>query len=186
LARCAIGHARQPAPDDLGAAVQPVGIDANPNPKHQLVALVLGFDRLGRELRLAGEVHDLGRNDVLRVGIEHDASIGAEPDPARIRGRQIGVHVDIRGVEHGEDLAAGGQHFADIRDAVFDAALARRHERVVEDVDPVELDVMGGGVDGVFRPVHPLHRRILRGFCRGQLLAPLIALFDGGEAPRHQ
>ena len=70
-----------------------------------------------------------------RIGVEHDARVGADLHPARLRGRQIDVHVDIGGVEHREDLAAGRQHLADIGDAVFDAAVARRDQRVVGDID---------------------------------------------------
>ena len=65
-------------------------------------------------------------------------------------GRQIDVHVDIRHVEHGEDLAAGRQHFADIGDAVLDAAVARRDQRIVGDIDLIEFDVVGRGVERMF------------------------------------
>ena len=114
---------------------QPLGIDPHPDAKHQLVALGLGFDGLRRELRLARDKQDLRRNRMVRIGVEHDAGIGAELDLAGVRGRQIDVHVDIGGIEHREDLAAGRQHFADIGDAVFDAAIARRDQRVVGDLD---------------------------------------------------
>ena len=42
-----------------------------------------------------------------------------------------------------------GQHFADIGDAVLDAAVARRHQRVVVYLDRIELHVMGCGVERV-------------------------------------
>jgi len=39
----------------FGAAAQTIGIDAHADAEHQLVALVLGFDDLRRELRLRGD-----------------------------------------------------------------------------------------------------------------------------------
>ena len=82
-----------------------------------------------------------GNRDV-RIGVEHDARVGADLDSAGLHGRQVDVHVDVRDVEHGEHLAARGQHLADIGDAVLDAPVARSDERVVRDVDLVELDVL--------------------------------------------
>jgi hypothetical protein len=38
-------------------------------------------------------------------------------------------------VEHHEDMAAGGQDLADIGDPILNAALARRDQRVVGDLD---------------------------------------------------
>ena len=67
------------------------------------------------------------------------------------RGRQVDVHVDVRGVEHREDLAARREDFTDIGDAVLDASLARRDEGIVEDVDPIEFDVVRGCVERVLR-----------------------------------
>ena len=89
---------------------------------------------------------DLARNRHVGIRIEHDAGIGAEPHLSRVFGRQINVHVHIRGVEHHEHLAAGQQHFADIGDAILDAPLARRDQRIVGDLDVVEFHVMGSGV----------------------------------------
>ena len=57
----------------------------------------------------------------LGQGIEHDARLGSDPDPTGFIRRQVDVHIDIGGVEHREDLAAGRQHLADIGDAVLDA-----------------------------------------------------------------
>jgi hypothetical protein len=71
----------------------------------------------------------------------HDPGLGAEPDPAGIRGRQVDVHVNVRGVEHRKDPASRGEDFAHIGNTVLDAPLPRRDESIVEDVDPVEFDV---------------------------------------------
>ena len=48
-----------------------------------LIALALGLDGLGRELRLRGDERHLCRDRNLRVGIEHDAAVGTEPYLAR-------------------------------------------------------------------------------------------------------
>ena len=89
----------------------------------------------------------LSRGSAIRHGVEHDARVGADLHLAGLVSGQIDVHVDVADVEHGEDLAARGQHLADIGDAVLDAAVARRDERVVGDVDLVEFGVVRGGVD---------------------------------------
>ena len=117
-----IGDAGQAASHRRRVRAQPLGIDPHPDPEHQLVALVLGLHGLGRELRLRGDERDLRRDRDDRVGVEHDARVGADLHLAGLVGRQIDVHVDVFDVEHGEDLAAGGQHLADIGDAVLDAA----------------------------------------------------------------
>ena len=41
---------------------------------------------------------DLGRDRDVRIGVEHDAGVGAEFDLAGLLGRQIDVHVDVRAV----------------------------------------------------------------------------------------
>src|SRR5439155_3054945 len=108
---------RQPASDELCTTLQPFGIDPHPDAKHQLVALVFGLDGLGRELRLAGNEHHLGRDYMSRIGIEHDAGLRAQSDPAGIGGLQVNVYVDIRSVEHCEDFAARREDFAHIGNA---------------------------------------------------------------------
>ncbi len=52
--------------------------------------------------------------------------------------RQIDIHVDIRHVQHGEDLASGRKHLADISDTILDTAGAG----VVRDVHLVEFDIV--------------------------------------------
>ena len=108
------------------------------------------------------------------VSVEHDAGVGPDPDPAGFRRRQVDVYVDIGGVEHRKHLAAGRQHLADIGDAVFDRAVARRDESIVEDVDPIEFDVVRGGVERVLRLGDLVGRRSLRGEGGVRLLPPLI------------
>jgi hypothetical protein len=44
-------------------------------------------------------------------------------------------------------MAAGGQDFANIGDAVLNAALARRNERIVGDLNAVGLNIVGGGIE---------------------------------------
>ena len=119
------------------------------------------------------------------IGVEHDAGVGAEPDPAGVRRRQVDVHVDIGGVEHGEDLAAGCQNLADIGDAVLDRPVARRDERIVDDVDPVEFDIVLGGIERVLRLADLGGRGIFRGDGGIHLLSALIEQLGGRIAPRH-
>jgi hypothetical protein len=83
------------APHQRLTAFEPPRVDADPDAEHQLVALVLGLDCFRDELRLAGDEHDLGRDDVVGISIEHDAGLRPDPDPAGFRGRQVNVHVDI-------------------------------------------------------------------------------------------
>ena len=108
------------------------------------------------------------------IRVEHDPGIRPDPDPAGFRGRQVDVHIDIGGVEHRKHLAACRQHLADIGDAIFDRAIARRDEGIVEDVHPIEFDVVADGVERVLRLGNPVGRGI---FCRDgavHLLTPLI------------
>jgi hypothetical protein len=68
----------------------------------------------------------------------------------------------------------------------LDAPLARRDEGVVENVDPIEFDIVRGGVERVLRLGDLVRRRILRGNGGVHLLSPLIEQLDRGEAPGHQ
>ena len=120
-------------------------------------------------------------------GVEHDARIGADLHLAGLGGRQIDVHIDIADVEHREDPAAGRQHLADIGDAVLDASVARRDERVVGDVDLVEFDVVRRR-RRCARSASPT--RSLRGAERGggavERLPALVEKFVGREAARDE
>ena len=100
--------------------------------------------------------------------------------------RQIDVHVDIGRIEHGEDLAAGGQDLADIGDPILDAAVARRDQRVVGDLDAVELDVVRGGVERMLELDHPQVCGVERRVGAIELLLPLIHHFLGLKAFLHQ
>ena len=99
------------------------------------------------------------------------------------RGRQVDIHVDIRGVEHRKDFAARREDFAHIGDAVLNASLLRCDEGIVEDIDPIEFDVVRGCVERELRLGDFVRRRILRGNGSVHLLAPLIEQLDGGETP---
>lgn len=126
---------------------QEIRVDPNLDAEHELVALVLGLDRLWSELSLRGEEGDMRRNDELRPCVEHDSRFGPSPGAAGLSGRQIDIHIDIRNVEKREDLAAGRQHLADIGDAILDAAESRRDQGVVGDIDLVQFDVVSRGVE---------------------------------------
>ena len=69
-----IGDPRQPASDDRLAAFEPLRIDSHPDPEHQLVALDLGLDGFRSELRLAGDEHHLGGDDMVGISERHQAA----------------------------------------------------------------------------------------------------------------
>ena len=97
-------------------------------------------------------------------------------------GRQVDVHVDIGGVEHGEDFAAGRQDLADIGDAILDAAVARRDQRVVGNLDAIEFYVVGCRVERMLEFDDPQVCRAKRRVGAVQLLLPLIQDLLGCEA----
>ena len=80
-----IGDARKPGAHRLGMRPQQVRVDAHPDAEHQPLALGLGLDRLGRELRLGRDERHLGGNRDVRIGIEHDARIGPDLGPSRFK-----------------------------------------------------------------------------------------------------
>ena len=79
-----------------------------------------------------------------------------------------------------------GEHFADIGDAVLDAAVARRDQAVVGYFDRIEFDVMGRRVERVLGFRDPKLRRIQRRIGAIQLLPPLIEQFLGLDALLHR
>ena len=129
---------------------------------------------------------DLRRDREIGHGIEHDARIGADFHLAGLVGRKIDVHVNIFDVEHGEDLAARGQHLADVGDPVLDAAVSRGDERVVGDVDLVEFDIVRGGVERPRGFADTVIRHGERGIRATERLPALVEQFVGGEAARDQ
>ena len=161
---------------------RPLRIDPHPYPEHQLVALALGLHGFRGELRLASQEGDFCRNRRARIGVEHDPRIGADLDPAGFRGRQIDVHVDIRDIQHGEDLAARRQHLADIGDAVLQPTVARCHQVVVLDVDHREPDVMLGCFQRALGLSNPLGGGSQSGISAVERLLALIEQFLGGKA----
>ena len=74
------------------------------------------------------------------------------------------------------------QHFADIGDAILDAPLARREQRIVGDLDAVELHVMGSGVERTLEFDHPQLRGAERCLGPVQLLLSLVHDFLGLES----
>ena len=113
----------------------------------------------------------------LRIGVQHDASVGAELHAARFLGRQVNVHIDVGYVQHGENLAAGWQHLADVGNAVLNPAVARRDQRVVRNIDGVELHVVRSRVKRVLGLDFPRLRGTQRRPGAIQLLLALIQDF---------
>ena len=75
----------------------------------------------------------------------------------------------------------GQQHFADIGDAILDAALARGDQRIVGDLDAVKLHVMGRGVERMLKRDHPQLRGAERCLGPVRLLLSLVHDFLGLE-----
>ena len=82
--------------------------------RSSLVSTVLGVN-----CACVGDERDLRRDRAIGHGVEHDPCVGADLDFSGLVGGKVNVHVDIFDVEHGEDLAACGQHLADIGDTVW-------------------------------------------------------------------
>ena len=94
--------------------------------EHQLFAFFLSFDGFGRELRVGGDEADRGGNDLLGHRIQNDAGFAADLEFTRDRRRQEDRHVNVLQVEDGQDLAAGGDHFAIARELILDSPRSRR------------------------------------------------------------
>ena len=94
-------------------------IDLELDAKHQLGAFVLGLDGLRGELRVGRDEADLRRNDVVGDGIEDDAGLVADRQPAGVRRGQEDRHIDVGEVEDGDDRRAGGDDFAGPRKLIL-------------------------------------------------------------------
>ena len=138
-----VSHAGEPRFDLLDIFPEEIRRNVCLDPKHQLQPLLLGLDRLGRELRDVGDKAGLGGNHELGCGIEHETNLGSDRHASRLRGRQEEGHVDVAEIDEVENPAAGGQHLAGLRDAVLHAAIARRFQRAVVDVGG---DTFNGGL----------------------------------------
>ena len=131
--------------------------------------------------RLAGAVgadesrHAAGEN-CERDGVERDAR-PPSADRCPCRRKQV---------QHGEHPAARREHLADIGDAVLNAPVAWRDERIVGDVDLVELDVVRSRVERPLDLADAGVGGVERGLRAGEGLAALIEKFVGGEAARDQ
>jgi hypothetical protein len=86
--------------------------------EHQLLALALGLDELGRELRLRRHEADVTGDGVLRIEVDGDAPLRAHLQRRRLVGRQVDLHVHVLQVHQRQRLAAGGQHLARLGQAV--------------------------------------------------------------------
>ena len=149
--------------------------------RSSLVSTVLGVNCACEAMNVTAA--GIGRD---RIGVENDAGIGPDLDPAGVDRRQVDVHVDIGRVEDGEDLAARRKNLAHIGDAVLDAAVARRHERVVGDIDAVELHIVLGGIERMLGLADLGDCRVLRGDGTIHLLLALIEGLLRHIAFRHQ
>ena len=114
---------------------------------------------------------------MVRIGIEHDTGVIADLDAACFERRQINVHIDISDVEHGEDLAARREHLAGVGYAVLNPPIAGGDERIVGDIDRVELHVVRSRVKRVFGFDLPRLRGTQRRSGAIQLLLALIQDF---------
>ena len=63
----------------------------------------------------------------MRSGVEHDARLGADRQPAGLAAGRKHRHVDVGEVEQGQRPAAGRQHLAGLDEPVF--ARGRRPAR---------------------------------------------------------
>ncbi len=158
-------------------ALEQRGIDLRPDAEHELLALALRFDRLGRELRDIGHETDLCRNDDIGRGIEHQANLAADAHAPRDRFRQEESHIDVGQIDEVHDPAAAGDDLARLGNPILDAAAARRLEVAVADIrlDPRDgcarrIDI-GSGADDLAARCGDIGvgRRQLRarGFYRG-------------------
>jgi hypothetical protein len=181
-----IGDAGQPASHQRRASAQSLRIDLHPDPEHQLVALVLRLHRLRGELRLGDDERHFRRDRYVGDGVEHDAGVGADSHLTGFVGGKIDVHIHVGDVEHGEDAAARGQHLADVRDAVLDAPVARRDERIVGDIDLVKFRVVGRRVDRAIGHADAILGGVERGDRAIERLQTLVEQFVGGEASHDQ
>ena len=156
------------------------------HPEHQLIAFALGLHRLGCELRLIGDESNLGRDGKVGTCIEHNAGIIAYFGFAHFRSGQIDVHVDVGEIEHREDFTASRKNLADIGNPILDAAVSRRAERVIGNVDFVQLNILLSRIEGALGYCHPEVRRVQSRGRRIDLLSTLIEQFRSRMSSLHQ
>jgi hypothetical protein len=120
-----IGHARQARLDMVTVAGQQLGRDARAHLEDHLLALGLGLHGLGRELRDAGHMRHLRRDDVLRGRIQHQAGFGAHGQAAHGHLGQEEGHLHVTEVGQGQHAATGAQHLARLRGQHLHPAIAR-------------------------------------------------------------
>ena len=124
--------------------------------------------------------------DVVGDGIEDDAGLVADRQPAGVRRGQEDRHVDVGQVEDGDDRRAGGDDLAGPRELVLHPSDPRRNERQIVDdrLDAIDfrLRVRDLGQRLIALRGEAFHRRH-----RGIEVA--LALFEdllGDEAGLHQ
>ena len=92
-----IGDARQAAPHHLGVCRAAARDRSRTLMRNiSLSRSVLVSTILGVNCACAAMNETFAGIGDVRIGVEHDARLGAEPDLAGVRGRQIDVHVDDR------------------------------------------------------------------------------------------
>ena len=161
-------------------------IDLQLHSEHQLGAFVRGLDRLRGELRVGRDKADFCRNNVVGDGIEDNAGLVADREPARVRRRQEHRHIDIGEVEDRGDRRAGGDNLAGPRKLILNAPQSRRHEgQIIDDrLDAIDL---GLRVRDMRQGLIALRGEVFHRRHRGIEIA--LALFEdllGDEAGLHQ
>src|SRR5208283_6170976 len=129
------------------------------------------------ELRVGRNEGDLGRDDVLREGVEDYPSIIAENELADCAVRQEDRQVDIAEVEKRKDPAARPHYLSDLREFVLNAAPAGGDQRRIIDARLNPLDRSLIGLDARFRGLQTGDRRIIGGLRGFQRVSHLIKLF---------
>ncbi len=135
---------------------------------------------------VALQLDDMRRDDAVRVGIQHHARLRPESNAAGLGCRQANIHLQIAGIERGEDLAASGKHLTYIGHPIIDRAVLRRHQLIVGNLDRVVLDLVRCCLQRLFGGVN---RRLVhdqRAAGTVQRLPLLIERLDRGETSRHQ
>ena len=161
-------------------------IDLQLHSEHQLGAFVRGLHRLRGELRVGGDKADFCRNDVVGHGIEDNAGLVADRQPARVRRGEEDRHIDIGEVEDGGDRRAGRDDLARPRKLILDASQPRRHEgQIIDDrLDAIDLRLR---VRDLRQGLIALRGEVFHRGDRGIEIA--LALFEdllGDEAGLHQ
>ena len=153
----------------IGKRFEQFGINPDPDPEHQLLALAPCLDFFRRELCGRGNKRNLRRNGKIAPDIQNDPRIGAHCDLARFARRQKKRHVNVQNIEQRDDVAASWNDFARFDEPIFDAPVARALENCIGDVCLHLVDLGSGRCDGRvrardlrFRRLQDCSRRLFR------------------------